>query len=224
MGFYRGPSIVRDGLVLYLDAANQKSYPGSGTTWKDLSGNGNNGTLINGPTFNSGNGGSIVFDGVNDFIITSNTLTLSDSFDWTIQCWISSFQTNTGSRYLRFLGKNETISNFFFFEWNNRILSRNKTGGTFAFQSGFTPPLPLNDELFLLTMTGNNGIMELYLNTNKTSVNISLSGDLEFFDIMAERRRYSPGGRLSTFFYYNRALTPQEIQQNYNATKSRYGL
>jgi hypothetical protein len=219
-----GPNIVTDGLVLYLDAANQKSYPGSGTVWTDLSGNGNNGTLINGPTFNSNNGGEIAFDGVDDFIITSNTLTLSDSFDWTIQCWISSFQTNPRSSYLRFLGKKESISNFFHFEWYDRIFGRNKTGGTFAFQTGFTPPLPLNDELFLLTMTGNNGIMELYLNTNKTSVNISLSGDLEFFDIIATFPKISPGGRLSTFFYYNRALTSQEIQQNYNATKSRFGL
>jgi hypothetical protein len=59
-----GGNIITDGLVLLLDAANSKSYPGTGTTWTDLSRSGNNGTLINGPTFNSGNGGSIVFDGV----------------------------------------------------------------------------------------------------------------------------------------------------------------
>ena len=67
MGFHRGPKIVTNGLVLYLDAANKKSYPGTGTAWSDLSGLGNTGTLTNGPTFNSGNGGSIVFDGVNDY-------------------------------------------------------------------------------------------------------------------------------------------------------------
>jgi hypothetical protein len=65
---FTGPNIVTDGLVLYLDAANQKSYPGTGTTWNDLSGNGNNGTLVNGPTFNSDNNGSIVFDGVDDYV------------------------------------------------------------------------------------------------------------------------------------------------------------
>ena len=63
--------IITDGLVIALDAANTKSYPGSGTTWSDLSGNSNNGTLTNGPTFNSGNGGSIVFDGTNDYINTT---------------------------------------------------------------------------------------------------------------------------------------------------------
>ena len=68
------PSIVRDNLVLYLDAANTKSYPGSGTTWKDISGKGNNGTLTNGPTFDSNNLGSIDFDGVNDHVVLSLSL------------------------------------------------------------------------------------------------------------------------------------------------------
>jgi hypothetical protein len=67
MAFVHSPKIVTDELVLTLDAGNVKSYPGSGTTWLDKSGRGSNGTLINGPTFNSGNGGSIVFDGTDDF-------------------------------------------------------------------------------------------------------------------------------------------------------------
>ena len=66
MAFIHSPKISTDGLVLALDTANRKSYPGSGTVWNDLSGNGNNGSLINGPTFNGANGGSIVFDGVDD--------------------------------------------------------------------------------------------------------------------------------------------------------------
>jgi len=69
---YTGPNIITDGLVLALDAANPRSYPGTGTSWNDLSGNGNNGTLVNGPTFNSDNNGSIVFDGVDDYINISN--------------------------------------------------------------------------------------------------------------------------------------------------------
>jgi hypothetical protein len=55
MGFFRGPKIVTDGLILALDAASPRSYPGTGTTWYDLSGQGNNGTLVNGPTFSSAN-------------------------------------------------------------------------------------------------------------------------------------------------------------------------
>lgn len=81
MGLTHSPKIVTNGLVLALDAANNKSYPGSGVTWYDLSGNGNNGTLTNGPTFNVGNLGSIVFDGTNDYVSFNNSGT-STSFDF----------------------------------------------------------------------------------------------------------------------------------------------
>ena len=75
MSYANGPKIVTDGLVLCLDAANRKSYPLSGNTIYDLSGNGNNGTFVNGPVFNSSNGGSVVLDGTNDYIevATRNT-------------------------------------------------------------------------------------------------------------------------------------------------------
>ena len=77
MGAYAGPDVVEDGLVLCLDAGNTKSYSGSGTTWTDLSGNGNNGTLTNGPTYSSDNGGSIVFDGTNDIVSLGNPSSLN---------------------------------------------------------------------------------------------------------------------------------------------------
>ena len=89
MSLGHGASIVRNGLVLYLDAANPKSYPGSGTTWKDLSGNGNNGTLVNGPTFNSANGGSIVFDGTNDYVITTNLLNPTTNPNESVFVWFN---------------------------------------------------------------------------------------------------------------------------------------
>ena len=90
MAISYNPRIVTDGLVLALDAGNPKSYPGSGTTWTDLSGNGNNGTLTNGPTYSSANGGSIVFDGVDDYAeITdsSNNFDLG-GIDATLEFWI----------------------------------------------------------------------------------------------------------------------------------------
>ena len=66
-GFANNAPIVTDGLVFYVDAGNSNSYPGSGTTWSDLIGS-NDGALTNGPTFDSANGGSIVFDGTNDYV------------------------------------------------------------------------------------------------------------------------------------------------------------
>ena len=82
MSYNNGPKIVNDGLVMYLDAANSRSYSGTGTAWTDLTGSGANGTLTNGPTFNSANGGSIVLDGTNDYIpisVPSNIIRLYDS-------------------------------------------------------------------------------------------------------------------------------------------------
>jgi len=82
-----GQKIITNGLVFHLDAAQLRSYPTTGTTWTDLSGGGNNGTLINGPTFNSGNGGSIVFDGVNDYgVITNPSILRNQSFTLSIWC------------------------------------------------------------------------------------------------------------------------------------------
>lgn len=80
-----GPNIVESGLVLLLDAGDKNSYLGSGTTWQDISGNNNSGSLVNGPTFNSGNGGSIVFDGVNDQLQLANEIQLDES--WTLNYW-----------------------------------------------------------------------------------------------------------------------------------------
>ena len=93
MAFGNGPRIVTNGLVLSLDAADRNSYPGSGTTWRDMSGNGNNGTLTNGPTFSSANGGSIVFDGTNDYA-TTNYIPLFVN-DFCISFWVkfNTYQT-----------------------------------------------------------------------------------------------------------------------------------
>ena len=86
MGAYAGPDISESGLVLALDAADRNSYPGSGTTWTDLSGNGNNGTLTNGPTYNSGNLGSLVFDGSNDQV---NLSLFSITNNFSVELWFS---------------------------------------------------------------------------------------------------------------------------------------
>ena len=84
-----GPSIITQGLVLALDAADRNSYPGTGTAWTDLSGNGNNGTLTNGPTYNSANGGSIVFDGSNDYVNFSYNSSLNiGGLNITLSSWV----------------------------------------------------------------------------------------------------------------------------------------
>lgn len=87
MSIQVGPDIINDGLVLQLDAANPRSYIGSGTVWNDLSGNNNTGSLVNGPTFTSTNKGEISFDGSNDSVTIYN---IPDSYwlgNWTVSFW-----------------------------------------------------------------------------------------------------------------------------------------
>ena len=110
MAFHFSSKIVTDGLAFYVDAANQKSYPGTGTSWRDLSLGGNNGTLINGPTFDSANGGSIVFDGVDDY--TSFGTTLGNGWSGiTVSVWINPSQLtqSNGQRYF-IVNANDTSS------------------------------------------------------------------------------------------------------------------
>lgn len=98
MAFNYSPNIVRDSsLVLYLDAANTKSYVSGSTIWNDISRGGNNGTLTNGPTFNSSNNGSIVFDGVNDKILSNSTVDTAFP-SWTAELWLN-YSTETIWQY-----------------------------------------------------------------------------------------------------------------------------
>lgn len=112
MAFNFSPKIVTNGLVLYLDAANTRSYAGSGTVWNDLSRSGNNGTLVNGPTFNSGNGGSIVFDGTNDFVSVSDNSTINGTSQ-TISVWFKNSGTYaTGNQAAEIIGKHNAVGSF----------------------------------------------------------------------------------------------------------------
>jgi hypothetical protein len=99
MGLSHSPSIITQNLVLCLDAGNPKSYPGSGTAWTDLSGNGNTGTLVNGVGYNSGNLGSLVFDGSNDHITSSFATTSGQAV--TYAGWL--YSTETTATYRNFV-------------------------------------------------------------------------------------------------------------------------
>ena len=229
MGFSRGPSIVKDGLVLALDAANQKSYPGSGTTWNDLSGNGNNGTLVNGPTFNSDNLGSIEFDGVDDYAefppqpISWNSM-------YSFGAWV----------YLEGSGGRQTVFRRTTSSSNRNSLMINPTFVQFTTWNGSTYnsiiadiPNILNKWSFICCTQTNGTNRSLFLNglpipfTSGGANLLGLSTSLNFFintqDTGNGQSRLE--GKISyTTLYINKILTPEEILQNYNATKSRYGL
>jgi len=227
------PRITTSGLVLCLDAGNRRSYPGSGTTWTDLSGNGNNGTLTNGPTFSSTEGGSIVFDSVNDYaLVTSSASIPTGASARTLSIW---FYTNSTSwadyvNSLFYYGSGNTGQSFGidmnpypaieFFTWGGagRDLIFNTTFAQVGWKNltitygGSTTCLIYENAV--LTQTFN---MSVSLNTTSSDVYIGavnpsvLAG--AYYD-----------GRISSVSLYNRALSATEITQNFNATRGRYGI
>ncbi len=231
-----GPDIIESGLVLCLDAANKNSYRGTGTTWTDLSGNGNNGTLTNGPTFSAGNMGSIVFDGTNDYVDTVNTGTTFQfaNVTFTVSLWIKTTSSTGGV----IISKGATASTA---GWLFQFDSSGTVSGTTKGSDGF------NTYNRSSTSTVNNNtwrnIVSVYttntttLGSNTTSIYIdgvlsngtgTLGGAVyaTTTDTIQIGRRPTGAywsGSVSNIQIYNRALSATEILQNYNATKSRFG-
>jgi len=219
-----GPNIVKDGLVLYLDAANKKSYPGSGTNWADLSGNGNDGTLTNGFAFDAYDGKSISVDGLNDYILLNDSITLG--INTSISFWGSSTETDTVSRYLRLLD-NTSGTAYFEFEYYNRILTRTDIDTSFFFCTNLNPAPSLNNEITNITFCFEaDTSTSIYINGVKSTYNngSAIIGELTFNAIMRSRSSYNPGGKIACFQAYNRALSESEVLQNYNALKNRYNI
>ena len=235
MGLSHSPNIVTDGLVLCLDAANPRSYPGSGNSWLDLSGNGNNGTLTNGPTYSSANGGSLVFDGSNDYVdVIETTNTFSGSFS--VSLWYYA-KIDTGGYRIFFETNGYRVSSgagLAMYQYNNfwSIWGRPTTNGSNTNMINTSAgSLGLNVwKNITLTRDINTGSLVLYLNGVSSG---SYSGNTAYYYELNTTRKYNIGGGRTQYFsnsnisqvsIYNRALTPQEIRKNYLATKSRFGL
>lgn len=224
-----GPRIVRSGLVLNLDAGQRTSYPGSGTIWYDLSGNRNNVTLTNGPTFNSSNGGSIVFDGVNDCVTLSSSQIApgTGAFTWNFWCKLNDL-TNFSILFSG-TGSNTNYGVIF-------MDPRSGTGGLGYYALGTRISdnnINFGSNWWNVTFVGNggaNGSRNLILYRNAVQAGSTYTYDYNFtsstpyiginHDSFAELMR----GNISKVSYYNRALSATEILQNYNTTKGRFGL
>jgi len=199
----------------------------TGGGWADRSGNGNNGELVNGPTYNSSNGGSIVFDGVNDYVLSSNNSTFGNNTTW--DCWV--YCSANVSTYNMFMGRG--LPYFSFFN-GNRLFFSNVIGGsqrTIETASN----LSLNTwyyATFITSYDGTNTTMKIYTNGAETASgtwesaqgNYSLRFMVGDGNNFANTSWYPFSGRVSNVKIHNRTLSPAEILQNYNATKGRYGL
>jgi hypothetical protein len=218
---YANGKIVTDGLILALNAADKNSYPGSGTTWNDLSGNGNNGTLVASPTYSSANGGSIVFNGTSQYVNAGNATNLQITVG-TISSW---FNANNGNSSFNgiitkqfawglFVADNVLVA----FDWGNSatrstgITVGNSTWNYVAMTFTETIGTPSNNAIIYL-----NGIPVLTTTVKHSGqsvqVQIGEGNSSQFF-----------GGNIAQSSIYNRVLTPQEVAQNYNAQKSRFNL
>lgn len=218
------PNMITDGLVLCLDAANPKSFVSGSTTWNDLTTNFNNGTLVNGPTFDSGNGGSIVFDGIDDYgIINGNNLTKQLN-QITVECF---FNKSSGRTILSH--SNDTIGavkSYAFEQVSNSFQSKLNISSV-QYTLSHTD---LNNKWNMISLTYDGSLITLYHNgvfitstpaagsvTYQTNSNLNIgrknSADGEYIN-----------GRISNIRLYNRSLTANEVLQNYNTIKTRFGL
>jgi hypothetical protein len=232
------PTIVTDGLVLNLDAGFVGSYPTINTTWYDISGNANNGTLTNGPTFNSANSGSLVFDGVDDKI--TGTSFVADITNKTLQGWVKlSSISQQGGGLINLQGVSgqpspytgvdgEPFDSIVYNEtnqgWGFGSTNFNRTAWSGVKETS------TNDWVFICATYANNNY-NLYRNgsliLNTTSF---LAYNYNFTCRVQIGERHTGGGsgflsaNIAAGALYNRALTAAEVLQNYNAQKGRFGL
>jgi hypothetical protein len=216
-------SVVTTGLQLYLDAGNASSYPGSGTTWTDLTVNGRNGTLTGGPTYSATNGGSIVFDGTNDYVQCTGSLTVTAA---TFVTWIRR-NGNQGqydgilfSRGTSVTGMNFQVSNQLGYHWNG-------TGNTFGWQSGLTIP-DLTWCMVAVSVTSSAATAYLCqasgitTATNTVSHTSSLIDDIKIAQDEFSTRYFN--GNIAIAQLYNIALTADQVSQNFTADRARFGV
>jgi hypothetical protein len=224
MAFSYSPKIIVDGLVLYLDAANRDSYPGSGTVWNDISRSGNNGTLTNGPTFNTGSLGSIVFDGVDDYVNVGVLSPINNSTSLTLCYWAKKQASDKDM----VIGSQVTSNtNGIWLQWysDGNIYFSPRNGSN----TGISYSLSYDSDwkYFCGTYSNSSGI--IYVNGLSVKTGTGLPSSLSStagnsFRVGDLRDLFYSTGNISSVQIYNRALTPSEVLQNYNAQKSRFGL
>jgi hypothetical protein len=233
------PYIVTSNLLVNLDAGNPRSYPGSGTTWTDVSGNGLNATLYNSVTYNSSNSGSLVLDGNTTYGQLSCATFQSGNGVFSMEAWF--YWAGNG------VNTNNTILGY-----GNDIAAHlcpsiSITGGKFHFQFGSGSGIVESSALNQNTWYQGVGVYDqsttkVYINgslvgtTNYSSANVNLNGSNGtnagigtlfsiYGNVTGPPKRYGTfNGRIARLLYYNKALTAQEIAQNFNAMSGRYGL
>ena len=231
MSFKFSPKIVTDGLVLYLDASNTKSYVSGSTIWYNLSNNLVNGSVINEPVFSSENKGCIVFDGINDYVtINDNDIFTFSNNNFSIDFWINfsdiSNNRTIASQYnaigLAPIWVGRVGSNFSVYASSDAVnwdILNNSLGFTLTTNTWMN---------ITLTRVGNvwtsykNGVQQSTVNAAGTLYNSTNNYVLAYRNVVGDGYHAC---KISNFkIYKNKGLSSLEIQQNYNTLKSRFGL
>jgi hypothetical protein len=231
------PPIVTQGSVLHLDAGSRQSYPGSGTTWADLSGTNNSGSLTNGPTFDIANQGSISFNGSNQYVNCGQGL--AQAGDWSISAFARINSTGVAKVVVARTGGADTS-----YAQNYAISYGGYTGnngtkfalGTSAdsYKAAIGTTTVLANTWYCITGTYNSTskILSIYVNSvlegTATGTTLPPTTGNQYFQVGCSDGVTTPAGYwpglIAQVQLYNRALSAQEVNQNYNALKNRFGL
>ena len=227
----KNKSIVTDGLVFYVDAGNANSYPGSGTTWTDLKSGSVTSTLTNGPTYSSSNGGSIVFDGTNDYS-TNATLNITDYSSFTLEAWVNPDNSSSDHSIMgQWLNDGVDGPVIFYLDVdgaavgydivvrcadnNIRRVSTDIANGTIGAWNH-------------VACTFDSTSLKLYVNnsligTTSTASALKVNSN-DGFAIGSDRTTGSRywDGKIASVKIYNRVLSATEVAQNYNAHTNRF--
>ena len=232
MALSHSPRIVTDGLVFCVDAGDRKSYPGSGTTWYDRSGNGNTGTLSNGPTFDSDNGGSLVFDGSDDRVEcgSDSSIDIDPAGTMTLAAWV---YANSISSNGHVIGKQQ-YGNGYILHYDTAY-DGGLSGGGFQTTNVGNNQFEWGQNIeagkwYYVVYTYDRTNEKGYYNgelvgTKANTGNISTNAG----NNLAIGGRSGSGsdawqGKIASVQIYNKALTADEIVQNFNATRGRFGV
>ena len=219
------PSIVTDGLVLCLDAANKRSYLGSGTAWDDLAGS-NNGTLINGPTFDAGNGGSVVFDGSDDRVDCTSPSEIDSISEITMIAWV---KYSAVGYYPKIISRGHATATDFLRGNGNDNLHFYYANSSQATDSDYftttTGSINLSSGWVCVAVTSGS-VVKFYKNSDLVYTSGSVTTNTATASTLTLGNRPGGGrnfnGKMGVAMVYNRALNAEEIRQNYEATKGRY--
>jgi hypothetical protein len=223
MAIQNGPSIVTSGLILCLDAADRNSYVSGSTTWRDLSSSSNNGTLTNGPTFDTTNGGRIYLDGTNDYIALNSSIASSSPF--TLDFWY--YPTRVNSSYDQIYSSPDNTDLQLFFHAVSKTLTTSIENVEIA--TSFTLSAGNINQWYNIVWTYNYVNRFVYVNNSVVQSNADTTAYTNNSATVAigslpAGTNYFLQGYLGSAKIYNRALSATEVLQNYNSTKTRFGL